>query len=445
MKKAFYQAPLSLNRSKLSPFWMVTFVGPDGKQRRRSTKVPVEGGEFEGSKITAKLAKKLAMQRAVQIACSEEAEYSSQNNVSVRDWCEGYISRNACHVSKDTVKNARTAYKFLYEYLGKRSYEPLRLLTKADIKGFVSARRGEVRAATVLKDLAAISQACKDAVDAEVMQANPCTGVSVPPDRANEKRIKEPFTLEEIHYIINHFPPLWSSAVRCSFETYGQRLGDILKLDWRQFDWANRVVKFVTGKTGRVLRQPMREEFYNWARARWEAEGSPAQGLLHGELLALGCRASYNFGLLLRAHSIGVVVGLQKGRRRVMNTKSFHSIRSTCATLLHAGGVSLGMAMELVGHESAEVHRVYLKPSTDQLLSAANTLPSLERRPENEVVSDHQSNAAASVADGRLKATDASLPASGHPVDGQLQHPGLVGLHEVQPVQRLSKGGWLAS
>lgn len=377
MSKDFYKGRLSINKEKSSPYWMVSFQGPDGKMRRRSTKVPVAGGMFEGVKITAKLAEKLAYQRGVQMACAAETEYESHNNISVRDWCEGYISRNAGRISARTVNNARTAYRFLYDFLGSRASAPMRLLTKADIKNFVATRREQVRAETVKKDLAAISQACKDAVDAEIIDKNPCQGVSIPADRAGEKRIKEAFTLEEIRYMIDKFPPQWSSAVRCSFETFGQRLGDILRLDWSQFDWNARVVRFVTGKTGRVLAQPMRDGFYTWAYAEWQKAGCPEEGLLHPDLLPLGDGASYQFGTLLRTHGIGLLHGSFGGRRRVMNSKSFHSIRATCATLLHASGVSQGMAMELVGHDSQDVHSVYIRPTTDQLRDAANALPSI--------------------------------------------------------------------
>ena len=177
--------------------------------------------------------------------------------------------------------------------------------------------------------------------------------------------------------MIEHFPPLWSSAVRCSFETYGQRLGDILRLNWNQFDWERRIVRFDTGKTGRWMDQPMREGFYQWALARWKEAGEPADELLHAPLLALGDGASYQFGLLLRTHGIGVVHGAAGGRRRRMNSKSFHSIRATAATLLQASGVSQGLAMELVGHDSSAVHSVYIRPSVDQLRSAAESLPEL--------------------------------------------------------------------
>lgn len=377
MSKPFYSGRLSINKEKSSPYWMVTFQGPDGKMRRRSTKVPVNGGDFEGERITAKLAERIAYQRGVQIACSEETEFQSHNNVSVRAWCDGYITRKAALVSERTVKNARTANKHLYDFLGTKADAPLRLITKADIKGFVAARRELVRQETVRKDMAALSQAFTDAVDAEVIDRNPCAGVSIPPDRAGEKLHKEACTLDEIRYMIAHFPPLWSSAVRCSFETFGQRLGDILRLNWSQFDWECRIVRFETGKTGRWMDQPMRESFYQWALARWKDAGEPTDELLHAPLLALGDGASYQFGLLLRTHGIGIVHGTASGRRRKVNSKSFHSIRATAATLLQASGVSQGLTMELVGHDSSAVHSVYIRPSSDQLRSAAESLPEI--------------------------------------------------------------------
>lgn len=309
MSKPFYKGRLSINKEKSSPYWMVTFQGPDGKMKRRSTKVPVNGGEFEGDRITAKLAERIAYQRGVQIACAEAEEYQAHNNVSVRAWCDGFVGRKAALVSEQTAYNARTACKHFYEYLGARANAPLRLITKADIKGFVAARRELVRQKTVYKDMSVLSQAFADAVDSEVIDRNPCAGVSIPPDRAGEKLHKEAFTLDEIRYMIEHFPPLWSSAVRCSFETYGQRLGDILRLNWNQFDWERRIVRFDTGKTGRWMDQPMREGFYQWALARWKEAGEPADELLHAPLLALGDGASYQFGLLLRTHGIGVVHG----------------------------------------------------------------------------------------------------------------------------------------
>lgn len=121
----YYEGRLSINQEKTSPYWMVTFQGKDGKMRRRSTKVPVAGGMFEGTRITARLAEKIACQRGVQIACMEELEYQSHNNMSARKWLAERLEQRGRLVSEDTKRNARTAFKHLCAYLGARADGPL--------------------------------------------------------------------------------------------------------------------------------------------------------------------------------------------------------------------------------------------------------------------------------------------------------------------------------
>lgn len=97
---------------------------------------------------------------------------------------------------------------------------------------------------------------------------------------------------------------------------------------------------------------------------------------MNPELRKLSCPSRY-FTELVRAHGIGLVGAPTPGRRRVWHSKTFHSLRASVATMLQAAGVSQGMAMQLVGHDSQDVHSVYIRPSSDQLREAANALPSL--------------------------------------------------------------------
>lgn len=372
MKKEFYSGSLSINKDPKSPFWMVSFRDARGRQRRRSTKVPVNGGMFEGVNISAKTAEKLAYQRGVQIACEEEERERTENQVTLREHVARFQRKREGLVSEATNKNARTTFKYFFEYLGHRADEPIQRITKADIKEWVAARRKTARRGTVHKDLSIISAAFSDAVDCELMAANPCHGVKVPPELPEEKMHKAAFTLEEIKLMIRTFPPEWSSMVRCCFETYGQRMHDIATLDWSQFDWKARLVHINPHKTGREMHQPMRPGFYKWARAAWKAAGEPGSGLLHPNILAKGPWASTEFGIL--CDQAGISARNAAGRR----TKTFHCIRSTCATIMHASGLSQGMAMHLVGHESEQIHRVYVRPSAEQLREAASKLPGID-------------------------------------------------------------------
>ena len=368
---------VSINQAANSPFWMVSFRSSDGKQKRRSTKVPVAGGMFQGEKLTAAQAKKRALIVGTLIAQEEAETYVSFNNVSVTDFLNEYIHRASKRLRAQSVANIKSARDRFCEWLGKRANEPLRLITRLDAKMYMEYRRELIRCSSVTRELGCLKTAFMDAMDSEIIDKNPWLRLLVPRDTAKEKHKKEAFTLDELRYIIEKFPPEWSSAVRCSYETFGQRLGDILALRWRQFDWEKRVVRFVTSKTGRELDQPMRPAFYAWARAKYEEAGCDDNALLHPCLSACSSSVSAEFTGLLRAHGIGVQQERLSGLRQRLHSKSFHSIRATAATFLQAGGLSQGMAMKLVGHDSEAIHEAYVRPNIEALRAASEALPEL--------------------------------------------------------------------
>lgn len=223
------------------------------------------------------------------------------------------------------------------------------------------------------KDLTAIASVFHRAVDSEIIVKNPFANIHVAPDTKEEKVVHEAFTADELRLLIAKLPSEWSSAVRCSFELYGQRLSDVLSLRWSQFDWDAGMVRLITGKTGRVMVQPMRPAFAVWASARMAAIG--------GEYVhptpAHHTNPSAEFTQLVRLHGIGLIGKATGGNRRTWHSKTFHCIRASVATMLQVGGVSQGLAMELVGHESAEVPAAYIRPNIAQLRIASEALPEL--------------------------------------------------------------------
>ena len=366
-------------RDAKSPFWMAQWCDGRGRRRRKSTKVPVDGGPFGSELLTRAQAKKRALLVAQAIARAAEQEYLAADNRTVREVCELMLAGKLGRVAQATYDNARTDYKQFLAWLGARADEPIRFITRADVKDWVLARRAEVRAKTVQKALTALRAAFEWAVDAEIIVRNPCVGIKVAPDGKDEKVVHDAFTHEEVRLLVEKLPEEWSAAVRCCVGTYGQRLGDVLALRWEQFDWGARVVRMVTGKTGRVLVQPMQEWFYALARGRYEAAqaagGEAAEWVM--PRLRRHSNPSPEFTQLVRLHGIGLVGRDAGGRRRMWHSKTFHSLRATVATMLQSAGVSQGFAMELVGHESADVHAVYIRPSAEQLRLAAGMLPPL--------------------------------------------------------------------
>lgn len=372
-------SPFTLNVDSSSPFWFVSFITPDGRRRRRSTKVPVAGGIVSGERLSPRQAKARAQLIALQLVQAELAKVKNGALPSLRQLFDLMLDGKLGRVSTATYKNAACSYRFFCEWLGVKANWLCSDISRAMIKDWVLFRRSQVRAKTCAKDLSAINAAFSWALDCDFIARNPCVRVSVPPDLPREKVLKEAFSWAEVQLLIDKAPDEWSSAVRCCIETYGQRLGDILALSWSQFDWDARVVNLITGKTARHMRQPMRDSFFAWSRERYAcalALGGDAAIYVH-PTLRLHSNPSSEFAQIVRMHGIGVVTPARDGRRRAWLSKTFHSLRAAVVTELHAKGVTQAMAMELVGHESVLVHQVYCKPTDKQLAEVGKVLPSL--------------------------------------------------------------------
>ena len=48
-----YPKNVSINKDSKSKFWYVSFISQGGLQKRRSTKVPTDGGVYKGEQLTA--------------------------------------------------------------------------------------------------------------------------------------------------------------------------------------------------------------------------------------------------------------------------------------------------------------------------------------------------------------------------------------------------------
>ncbi len=373
----FMSRSISINKDEKSPFWFASFIGADGKQKRRSTKVPHAGGMYQGEKLSKAQAEKRALRVAYELARVEQEEYEAENNMSVREACDIMLGGKLGRVSPATYENAAASYRQFCAWLGAASNAPARLITRAKMNEWAISRRVDVRQQTARKDLAVIKSVFRWLEDSRIIKENPCNGVRIAPDTASEKVVHEAFTEDEVRLLLEKLPDEWSSAVRCCIGTYGQRMGDILSLQWSQFDWQASIVRMVTGKTRTALRQPMKQGFYDWARARYlqaQEKGGEAAVWVHPRL-RLHSNPSGEFTQLVRLHGIGLVGEASGGNRRTWHSKTFHCLRASVVTMLHAAGVTESMAKRLVGHESSLVHAIYLRPTAGQLADAADNLP----------------------------------------------------------------------
>jgi integrase len=59
------------------------------------------------------------------------------------------------------------------------------------------------------------------------------------------------------------------------------------------------------------------------------------------------------------------------------NSLSSHSLRRSTATLLNESGVPQSVAMALTGHDSADIHSIYVNVGEQAMRDAAIKLPTL--------------------------------------------------------------------
>jgi integrase len=141
-----------------------------------------------------------------------------------------------------------------------------------------------------------------------------------------------------------------------------------------------------TRKTGKRLILPLARPLQHYLETlpssdRGDTPLHPrAAGILekHGRRAAL----SNQFGDLLADAGLRPRKGHEstgKGRdtMRAGSALSFHSLRRTATTLLHEAGVPQRVVQAMIGHDSSEIHQLYVAIGAENLRKAADSLPEL--------------------------------------------------------------------
>ncbi len=366
---------LSLNRDKKSPYWMVNFTAADGSRKRRSTKVPIDGGFFRGKMVSAATSKKVAFLEAVRLFNNENLRLKEEKTMTVKKMIEKHLQMKAKTLSPASYRDRQNVLGDFANWLGVRANEEIRSIKREDAINYMYKKLEGFRSLTVKKYMVILNCFFNTALDLELIERNPFVRVRVP--AIKDQVEKQAFGLDEVKYLIENLPRQWSDLVRCCIGSFGQRLRDVLKMKWEQLDLERKIIKLRTAKTARIMELPMTESFYTWAvQAKEEAEkkGGDYATFIHCDLMKLST-PSVSFGAELE--KLGFREKSPFAGTRKMRLKTFHSLRRTVATMLHASGLSEGFAMNLVGHSSQTVHSVYVKPSIEQLREATKKLPDL--------------------------------------------------------------------
>jgi integrase len=186
---------------------------------------------------------------------------------------------------------------------------------------------------------------------------------------------RQPFTQEQVNNIIAKAKGEWGGITTLGAYT-GQRLGDIVNFHWGNV--GDSMLVFTSRKTKRKMRVPLHPIAAAWFSAN-RGKNTPEMPLFPLSLAKFEkyrgnvARLSDEFYSLLselnyaekRTHHTH---GKGRSNQRAFSTLSFHSFRHFLTSQLHRFAVAPAIVMNIIGHESEAVHRIYTTIDDETML-----------------------------------------------------------------------------
>jgi integrase len=232
----------------------------------------------------------------------------------------------------------------------------------------VRCRAKNLRLATIRGVVRTLSAVLSQAVEDELLEANPALRLGRYLRRGDEAEPSiDPFTREEVAHLVDvarlHFPT-WHPFVLCGLRT-GVRLGELLALQWSDIDWKGRFIhlqrnivdnRLTTPKNHQARRVDLSLELRSvlrlWRRdlrAEWFAHGLPRPEWVFPSVT----------GTPLDASNVRKALS-QILDKAELHRRGPHQMRHTFASLLLQGGVPITYVSRQLGHkDSAITLRVY--------------------------------------------------------------------------------------
>lgn len=313
---------------------------------------------------------------------------SGLESKTVRTYVDGWLSRTEHEVAPATwARYRQVAAAFLESLPPGRQDSEISSITSEDCLRYRDVESQRVAAKTANVNLKILRVIFSGAEADGIILRNPAKLVRTL--KARESDVRRPFTLEEIRRVLEVADDEWRSLIYFGFYT-GQRLADLAGLTWSQVDLQSSELRLTSGKTNRRIIIPLAPSL----RARIETlpAGDNPKAPVHPRSAAILSRQNGRVSMLSRQFGdLLSNAGLAKARthkakdpssngrhgRRQASELSFHSLRHTFVSLLKATGAAEAVAMDLAGHESAEISRNYTSIDTQTKRAALEKLPAI--------------------------------------------------------------------
>jgi len=387
----------SLTSRSDSPYWIACFSDANGRNLKRSTKVlrsPLPGDEVKPSDLkrqaldmayeyekAARTRRTAAQVRTVIADLHEAITAETVESRSMRAVAKTWLERKKPEVATSTFAFYAQACKEWLAWLRLRADAPVESMTRDEVTRYRNAMATRLHPTSTNHHLMVIKALFRDARRNGFLLTDPAEFVD-PVKRAvhDAGSCRRAFTHEELGRLLSVCPPQWRSMLMFGLYT-GQRMADLRALRWSQV--GERSIAFVQAKTQRPVIVPIAPPL-----AAHLATLDRSTVFVHPALSGLTTSAaSAQFVDILhaaglRAHkSSHRSRGVGRSASRALDPLSFHSLRHTAVTLLKEAGVPAAVVMEIVGHSSVAVSRLYTHIGEDVLAGALDKMPAISQLP----------------------------------------------------------------
>jgi integrase len=378
----------SIHKVSGSKYWHAFFTMPDGRRVHKSTK---QTNRTLALGVVSKVAEasgigkhgKLTEQKAREIIASiyASANLDTLPSSTTAEFLESWLKVKSLEVAESSLVEYQQVAKLFQEFLGNKATKPMDTISIKHINEYRAHLSKRVSGSTVNKHLKILRGAWIKAHRERLISENAFMMVGFV---SGTKAKRRAFTMDELRRILGACNSEWRGLVMFGLYT-GQRLGDCAGLTWDNIDAVAGELRITTSKTGRHMSIPLATPLAHYITTM--PAGDKAGSPLFPGLAALV--KSGGTGTLSRQFSeILAGIGLAdkknhhgggegRGARRTSGGLSFHCLRHTATSLLKNAGVSDAVAMEIIGHDSKAISRVYTHISQDALRKAMKSMPDI--------------------------------------------------------------------
>ena len=374
-----------------TPYWVARFTNHEGKRINRSTKLTNRQKAqalADRWEAAAKLAGRRELVQAAAVRVLDEMMVATIGEElkrdSIRDYLRNWMREPGKHGerSDSTLKAYKTQIDGFLEHLGdERSKASITSLTATEIEAW---RNSELRSGkspkTVNTAVGTLRAALDKAVRQGVILHNPAKAVDRIEAAGDEK---VPFTRDEVAALINVAGETdWRGMVAIG-AFIGARLTDAAGLTWSSINFEQATISFVPKKTKMTAPKPlvvvMHSQLLEILKKHSAGIGmAPLFPSLHGRSSGSAGGLSNEFAALMKRAGIVAERGSAKqGKGRVVNSKSFHSLRHFFVSELASHEISADIRKKMAGHSSDSAHARYTHLSIEHQRKAMAKIPTI--------------------------------------------------------------------